>query len=386
MSFDPKRKVKIVSFNAAWAETFRVESDALEPVLGNIALGIHHIGSTSIPGACAKPIIDMMPVVTDINLIGSLNYEFEAIGYVPREEFGIPGRRFFTKDTAGERSHHIHIYQVGHPEIIRHLAFRDYLRSHPEQLAAYCLLKNDLARRYPDDINAYTDGKTVFIREIDKRAAASRSLLPEAIILIGPTGSGKTPLGALLEKEGLSCRKCFHFDFGSQLRRYAAHPTGLLSESDLAIVSHSLSSGSLLTDEQFPIAENLLRAFVEEFRVGCDSLIILNGLPRHAGQAAALEKIVQMKMVIVLDCNAAVALERIRTDAGGDRGRREDDTAEDISRKLAIFAEKTLPLVRYCEGRGVPVIRVPVATSDSAAIVRNTLVSRLSQFLGQLGV
>ena len=379
MSFDPKRKVKIVSFNAAWAEAFRVESDTLELVLGNIALVIHHIGSTSIPGACAKPIIDMMPVVTDINLIDSLNHKFEAIGYVPREEFGIPGRRFFTKDTAGERSHHIHIYQVGHPEIIRHLAFRDYLRSHPEQLAAYCLLKNDLARRYPDDINAYTDGKTVFIREIDKRAAASRSLLPEAIILIGPTGSGKTPLGALLEKEGLAGRKCFHFDFGSQLRRYAAHPTGLLSESDLAIVSHSLSSGSLLTDEQFPIAENLLRAFVEEFRVGCDSLIILNGLPRHAGQAAALEKIVQMKMVIVLDCDAAVALARIRTDAGGDRGGREDDTIENVKRKLVIFSEKTLPLVKFYGTRCVPIIRLGVGVRDSATATRDVLTGKISR-------
>jgi adenylate kinase family enzyme len=247
------------------------------------------------------------------------------------------------------------------------------LRSHPEQLAAYIRLKNDLARRHPDDIDAYTDGKTGFIREMDKRAAASRSFLPEAIILLGPTGSGKTPLGAFMEKEGLAGRKCFHFDFGSRLRLYAAHPTGRLSESELAVVNNSLLTGALLTDEQFPIAEKLLDAFITENNIGDDGLVVLNGLPRHAGQAAALEKIVRITAVVILQCDAKTVLERVRTNAGGDRAGRIDDTLDDVERKLAIFNEKTLPLVSHYQTLGIRIVRIFVGPRDRAEDTRNVL-------------
>jgi GrpB-like predicted nucleotidyltransferase (UPF0157 family) len=142
--------------------------------LGDLIIEIHHIGSTSIPNAAAKPIIDIMPVVTEIVKIDALDDQFSGIGYVPKGEYGIAGRRFFTKDTAGERSHHLHIFHAGNPEINRHLAFRDYLRSHPDELAHYCKLKIGLAERYPYDINSYMDGKDAFIKEIDRRAETQR--------------------------------------------------------------------------------------------------------------------------------------------------------------------------------------------------------------------
>ena len=377
MNFDPHRKVKVVPYDVRWTEAFCDEAGVLKSVLGNSVIKIHHIGSTSIPGAEAKPIIDIMAEVSDINLVDSLNGKFETIGYIPRREFGISGRRFFTKDINGERSHHVHIYQVGHPEIFRHLAFRDYLRLHPEQLAVYCALKNDLARRYPRDIEAYTDGKTQFIHEIDRKAAESQCPLAEAILLLGPTGSGKTPLGELLEKEGLAGRKCFHFDFGSNLRRYASYPTGLLSDAELTAVKNSLRTGALLTDEQFLIAEKLLDEFIEETGAVNSGLIVLNGLPRHAGQATALEHIVRMKAIIVLDCEAATVLERIRTDAGGDRGGRIDDDVEDVKRKLKIFDEKTVPLVKYYRDCNVPIIRVAISAHSST---KDTLDCVVGQF------
>jgi adenylate kinase len=206
--------------------------------------------------------------------------------------------------------------------------------------------------------------------------------LPEAILLVGPTGAGKTPLGELLEREGLAGRKCFHFDFGNRLRSYTAHPTDLLSDAELAVVNNSLRTGALLTDEQFPIAEKLLGGFIEGTGAANSGLIFLNGLPRHAGQAAALEKLVQMKSVVVLDCDAATTLERIRTDAGGDRGGRVDDSIEDVKRKLEIFAEKTLPLVTFYEERGVPVIRVGIGVCDSTAATRDALTEKMSQIFG----
>jgi adenylate kinase len=207
-------------------------------------------------------------------------------------------------------------------------------------------------------------------------------ILAKAVLLLGPTGSGKTPLGELLEKDGLSGKKCFHFDFGSQLRGYALNPTDLLSDVELAVVNNSLLTGTLLTDEQFTIAEKLLGTFVTEHNIGNEGLIILNGLPRHAGQAAALEKMVRMKAVIVLDCDAATVMERIRTDAGGDRGGRIDDTIDAVKWKLEIFAEKTLPLIRFYEERGVPVIRIGIGVCDSAAATRDSLAEKVHQIFG----
>jgi GrpB-like predicted nucleotidyltransferase (UPF0157 family) len=92
-------------------------------------------------------------------------------------EFGIVGRRFFRKDDrTGIRTHHIHTFEVGSPQIDRHLAFRDYLRSHPEAAQEYSELKQQLAQQYPTNIEGYIDGKADFITEIDRKALQWRSL------------------------------------------------------------------------------------------------------------------------------------------------------------------------------------------------------------------
>jgi GrpB-like predicted nucleotidyltransferase (UPF0157 family) len=166
------RKVKVVPYNSAWPDAFNTEAETIKHILGAIIADIHHIGSTSMPGAAAKPIIDIIPVVTDIAAVDAFNDRLAAIGYVAKGEYGIPGRRFFIKDTAGERSQHLHIFQQGSLEITRHLALRDYLIAHPDELDAYCRLKTGLARQHENDIEAYMDGKDSFIKEIDRKAAA----------------------------------------------------------------------------------------------------------------------------------------------------------------------------------------------------------------------
>jgi GrpB-like predicted nucleotidyltransferase (UPF0157 family) len=97
-----------------------------------------------------------------------------ALGYRAWGEFGLPGRRFFTKDESGTRTHNVHVYGAGNPEIERHLAFRDYMISHPEQARAYGLLKRELARRFPTDFESYMDGKDAFVKERERRALAWR--------------------------------------------------------------------------------------------------------------------------------------------------------------------------------------------------------------------
>jgi GrpB-like predicted nucleotidyltransferase (UPF0157 family) len=154
---------------------FADESVAVAEALGSNALAIHHIGSTAIPAIHAKPVIDMLVEVMDHAQTDACNAGMGSLGYEPRGEFGIPGRRFFRKnDPVGLRTHHIHAFVRGSAEITRHLAFRDFMRAHSEYSEQYSLLKQRLAAAHPRDLEAYMDGKDAFIKEMDQKAALWR--------------------------------------------------------------------------------------------------------------------------------------------------------------------------------------------------------------------
>lgn len=170
--------VNVVPYDPAWPRMFQQESGVLSSALGSEMVAIHHIGSTAIPGISAKPIIDVLVDVADIEKIDRLNPEMERLGYVPHGEFGIPGRRYLTKDCGSTRTHHVHIFQTGDPEIARHLAFRDYLIAQPDEAQAYSRVKEELARQFPNDRDAYQDGKDAFIKEMDRRAGEWTLQLP----------------------------------------------------------------------------------------------------------------------------------------------------------------------------------------------------------------
>ena len=186
-----------------------------------------------------------------------------------------------------------------------------------------------------------------------------------ALLLLGPTGSGKTPLGDELQKRGYRGRRCLHFDFGAALRRLVDRdqPDEVVSRADLDFLSQVLASGALLEDEQFPLAERVLRSFLLENRAAADDLIVLNGLPRHVGQAVAIEAILTVVEIALLECPAEVVVARLRTNAGGDREGRADDHLSLVRRKLAIYAERTEPLVKHYERSGVPIRRVAVTAT-----------------------
>lgn len=165
------RKVDVVPHNANWQSAFEDESQQVCVALGKNLVAIYHIGSTAIPTIHAKPIIDMLVAVEDITKVDQQNALMQALGYEVMGEFGIAGRRFFRKDNqVGIRTHHIHTFEVGSAQINRHLAFRDYMRSHPEDAQKYSELKHTLAQQHPYDIEGYMDGKSDFIKDIDKRA------------------------------------------------------------------------------------------------------------------------------------------------------------------------------------------------------------------------
>lgn len=145
------------------------EAKKLNLIFKNEIVDIYHIGSTSVAGLKAKPIIDIMPVVKDINIVDKFNADMKEIGYEPKGENGISGRRYFQKG-GDNRSHHIHIFQVGSYEIKRHLAFRDYLRINPEVRKSYGELKEQLAQQFPYDIESYIKGKDRLVKEIELQA------------------------------------------------------------------------------------------------------------------------------------------------------------------------------------------------------------------------
>jgi GrpB-like predicted nucleotidyltransferase (UPF0157 family) len=166
--------VLVVPYDKSWPEQYKVEAQRIHEVLGHVAVAIHHIGSTSVPGLSAKPVIDILVEVTDITEVDARAQALEAQGYDAKGEFGIPGRRYFRRDDAsGVRTHQIHVFADGW-QTNRHLAFRDYLIAHPPVAETYGNLKHHLANRFPNDINAYMDGKHSFVKRYEAVALAWR--------------------------------------------------------------------------------------------------------------------------------------------------------------------------------------------------------------------
>jgi len=186
---------------------------------------------------------------------------------------------------------------------------------------------------------------------------ARRPGKPEAILLLGPTGSGKTPLGEALEGKGYEGRRCAHFDFGANLREIAAlkRPPRGFTAHDMSVIRDSLRTGALLENENFPIAAEVLERFRRKKRMARGDLLILNGLPRHEGQAADMESIVKVVKVIYLEATLAEVQDRIRRNIGGDRHGREDDSPKEIALKFDDFIKRTKTLLLFYKSRGISI-------------------------------
>lgn len=173
------RIVEIVPYDPNWPAKYCGEIKLIADVLGSILVAAHHIGSTAVPGLAAKPTIDILLVVCDLDLLDACNAAMAALGYQPKGENGIPGRRYFQKLAGEVHLFHIHAFKAGHPEITRHINFRDYLIAHPESAAEYQALKQELALRFRDAPAQYTSGKGTFIRKVDQFAAAWRGQIKQ---------------------------------------------------------------------------------------------------------------------------------------------------------------------------------------------------------------
>jgi len=202
----------------------------------------------------------------------------------------------------------------------------------------------------------------------------------KALLLLGPTGAGKTPLGEYLEQHGLAGRRCFHFDFGAHLRAIAAgrDVPRALKPADLDVIRQALAGNVLLENRNFHIARDIFKDFIRRRKVKPADLIVLNGLPRHAGQAGAMRRLVEVKAVVMLECSPETVAARIRQNTGGDRTGRGDDSPAEVERKLQIYRARTLPLLDHYQMHQTPRIEIAVDSATTPAAMSAQLAAQLA--------
>jgi GrpB-like predicted nucleotidyltransferase (UPF0157 family) len=166
--FDPA--IRIVDHDPRWPLLAQEELRRVADALGDSAVRLEHVGSTSVPGLGAKPIIDMQVSVADIERLDDYVGPLEALGYLFAPDPAFPDYHYFAKPHARPRSHHLHVCQAGSHQELRHVAVRDFLRAHPEEAASYEELKRTLVREHPEDRLAYVAGKDGYMIELEARA------------------------------------------------------------------------------------------------------------------------------------------------------------------------------------------------------------------------
>jgi GrpB-like predicted nucleotidyltransferase (UPF0157 family) len=166
------RTIAVVEYDPAWLAAFEREASALGDIFQSNLVALHHIGSTAVPGLAAKPIIDILVLLTETATIERYSAGMTALGYRVRGECleaevpGTPGRFYYSKDSAGVRTHQAHVCATGHPQVPDLLAFRDYLRAHPTRAHDYGVLKRALAAQFRHDSVGYMRGKGALIQEL----------------------------------------------------------------------------------------------------------------------------------------------------------------------------------------------------------------------------
>jgi GrpB-like predicted nucleotidyltransferase (UPF0157 family) len=166
----PPIPVVLAEYDADWPHMAARLAEQLK-VLGPTLVEVHHIGSTSVPGLVAKPIIDLMPLVTNLADLDNKRALVGQLGYGWHGEFGLSGRRYCTlSDELDKRIAQLHFFEAGTSQAHRHLAFRDYLRANPDVADAYAKEKQRARNLHPEDSHAYTDQKSAWIHNVEAKA------------------------------------------------------------------------------------------------------------------------------------------------------------------------------------------------------------------------
>lgn len=161
------RNIVVVPYDERWARDFEAIASEIRDALGELAIDIVHVGSTSVPGLSAKPIIDIDVVIRDYTSFDAVVSALKLLGYYHEGDLGIAGREAFGYEGKSHlRAHHLYVCLQDSPELKRHIAFRDYLRAHPEAARAYGRVKEEGAALHPHDVEGYIAYKSPFIESI----------------------------------------------------------------------------------------------------------------------------------------------------------------------------------------------------------------------------
>ena len=162
-------KVIVLPYDKKWKSDFEAIRKEIIAAIGDLIIGIEHVGSTSVEGLSAKPCIDIDVVMKDYSVFNTIVSKLEAIGYIYEGNLGIEGReafKYFNKPHL--QTHHLYVCPQQSKELHRHLTFRDFLRSNPEAVKKYGAVKEKAAQLFPDDIEKYIEYKSPCIEELYK--------------------------------------------------------------------------------------------------------------------------------------------------------------------------------------------------------------------------
>ncbi|SRR6266704_2201024 len=179
MKLSPNNPVVIEDYSPLWPEQFEAIRSRLASTLDGLAITIEHVGSTAVPGLAAKPILDIDVLLKSADDLPRAILALSTIGYHHRGDLGIPSREAF-RASAGVLPHHLYVCPNTTKDQ-RHIAFRDHLRSHPEDAAAYASLKRELAQRFRDDRETYNNAKAEFVEKVLWKASCQKSLSKLAV-------------------------------------------------------------------------------------------------------------------------------------------------------------------------------------------------------------
>lgn len=161
------KRVIVKPYDPQWQADFAAIKKELEKALRDLIIGIEHVGSTSVVGLAAKPVVDIDVIIRDYSVFDAVVSRLSGIGYTHEGDLGIPEREAFGYDSKPHlRRHHLYVCPENSKELHRHIAFRDYLRTHPEAAQRYGEVKLRAAELYPEDIDQYIAYKSPCIEEI----------------------------------------------------------------------------------------------------------------------------------------------------------------------------------------------------------------------------
>lgn len=164
------KKVVVLPYDPVWQQNFRQIKEELDVLLGKLAVAIEHVGSTSVPGLSAKPILDIDVVIENYSVFPQVVEALKAGGYEHEGDLGISGREAFCYEGKVHlQRHHLYVCPADSKELNRHLTFREYLRRHPHAAGEYGSVKEEAARRYPDSIDEYIRYKSDCIAKIYRK-------------------------------------------------------------------------------------------------------------------------------------------------------------------------------------------------------------------------